>query len=214
MLFLSGLVCFFMILTAEARVGNSSQIDFCTETQECLLFDVICESAEYEVRHYNSVKWVSTNDTSISERVATVKSFYRLFQYISGKNELGVKIEMTTPVVVRVPKVSFFEHGTYTMSFLLPSEYQEDPPKPTNDKVYIHSTPDMKMYVKSYGGMMFPTAKRMSEKLVKALDSSKATYKTGYYYRVGYNSPFTFLERHNEVWTDVDGEPVCPASGN
>lgn len=48
----------------------------------------------------------------------------------------GVKFEMTAPVLVKVPEeTKMWEPAVYTLSFLLPSAYQENPPTPTNDKV-------------------------------------------------------------------------------
>lgn len=47
-------------------------------------------------------------------------------------------MEMTAPVIVKVPAVkSFWGMGVYRMSFLLPAEYQKNPPKPTDDKVRL-----------------------------------------------------------------------------
>lgn len=42
---------------------------------------------------------------------------------------------MTAPIVVKVSDKRFWEMGVYTMSFLLPAEYQLNPPKPTDEKV-------------------------------------------------------------------------------
>lgn len=53
---------------------------------------------------------------------------------------------MTAPVVVKVSDKRFWEMGVYTMSFLLPAEYQSNPPKPTDEKVSLSST---KMVVKT-----------------------------------------------------------------
>lgn len=47
----------------------------------------------------------------------------------------GKKIQMTSPVVVKIPDKRFWQMGIYTMSFLLPTEHQENPPKPTNSDV-------------------------------------------------------------------------------
>uniref|UniRef100_A0A4W6EWA4 Heme-binding protein soul5 n=1 Tax=Lates calcarifer TaxID=8187 RepID=A0A4W6EWA4_LATCA len=130
MICLSGLVGFLLVLTTEARVGNSSELKFCSETEQCLLFDLICKTEEYEVRHYDSVKWVSTNETSFFMEFAAMKAFRRLYEYITGANDQGKKIEMTAPVLVKMPDKNFWQMGVYTMSFLLPAEYQINPPKP------------------------------------------------------------------------------------
>uniref|UniRef100_A0A3P9I5B0 Heme-binding protein 1 n=1 Tax=Oryzias latipes TaxID=8090 RepID=A0A3P9I5B0_ORYLA len=212
MMFLSGLVGFVLLLTAEAGVGNSSKVEFCFETPECLLFDLICETSTYEVRHYDSVKWASTKESSYVFEFAAPKMFTRLFKYITGENEGGKKIEMTTPVVVRMPEKKLWEKGDFTMSFLLPSEHQSNPPKPTNVDVYVQETPEMNVYVKSYGGWLATLSDKLkSNELSSALDAVNAKYKKGHR-SVGYNSPMTILKRHNEVWYIVEGEPVCNTS--
>ncbi|XP_054463308.1 heme-binding protein 2 [Anoplopoma fimbria] len=211
---LSGLVGFLLVLTADARVGNSSQLSFCTETEQCLLFDLICDTDEYEVRHYDSVKWVSTDETHFSMDIATMKAFRRLFDYINGTNENGNNIKMTAPVLLKVSDTKYFwQKGTYTMSFLLPLEHQKNPPKPTDDKVYINKMPDMNVYVKSYGGwMMSWFDQKHASDLSSALNSVGAEYKKGFHYAAGYNSPMKIFNRHNEVWYVADDEPVCPSS--
>ncbi|XP_042247755.1 heme-binding protein 2 [Thunnus albacares] len=213
MIYISGLVGFLLLLTAEARVGNSSQLQFCTETQQCLLFDLVCETADYEVRHYDSVKWVSTDETSFFMEIAAMRAFKRLYRYITGANDNAKTIEMTAPVVVKMTDKKFWEMGVYTMSFLLPVEHQMNPPQPTDDKVYIQKTPDVKMYVRSYGGWMTSMAdSKKASSLSSALNSVGAEYKRGFHYAVGYNSPMTMFNRHNEVWFVAEDDPVCYSS--
>ncbi|XP_024127546.1 heme-binding protein 2 [Oryzias melastigma] len=213
MIFLAGLVGFVLALTAEARVGDSSNSKLCTETKECLLFDLVCETSTYQVRRYDSVKWVSTNESSYFFEIAAPKMFSKLFKYITGENEEGQKIEMTSPVVVRIPEKRIWEKGEYTMSFLLPSEHQSNPPKPTNEDVYIKETPEMNVYLKSYGGWITTMSDNIkSNALSSALDAANAAYKKGSHYAVGYNSPMTILKRNNEVWYMVEGDPVCDTS--
>ncbi|XP_026180731.1 heme-binding protein 2 [Mastacembelus armatus] len=213
MIYLSGLVGFLLVLTTEARVGNSSELVFCSETKQCLLFDKVCKTDEYEARHYDSVKWVSTEETSFFLEIAIMKGFRRLYDYITGANVNGEKIEMTAPVVVKVPDKYFWETGVYTISFLLPAEYQKNPPSPTNNKVYIRNTPDMTVYVQSYGGWLTTVSdKNTANSLSSALDQTNADYKKGFHYAVGYNSPMTIIYRHNEVWFVAEDEPACSSS--
>ncbi|XP_034566714.1 heme-binding protein 2 [Notolabrus celidotus] len=213
MILLSGLVGVLLVLTAEAGVGKSSPDNFCTETKECLTFEKICETDDYEVRHYGPVKWVSTKEESWSMDYASMKAFGRLFNYISGENAEGKKIEMTAPVVVDVPDKWFWEKGIYTMSFLLPSDHQSNPPMPTDKEVYIHESPDMKVYVQSYGGWMTCVSDGWhAHSLCESLDMADAKYDKDIHYGVGYNSPMALFNRHNEVWYVVKGEPMCTSS--
>ncbi|XP_064170275.1 heme-binding protein 2 isoform X1 [Anguilla rostrata] len=206
------LVVLVLMVTAEAYVGNSSESSFCTETKECLLYDLVCKTDEYEVRHYSPTKWVSTDEESFFMEAATTKAFRKLYKYITGTNEQGVKIDMTAPVVVKMKEKPYWHSSVYTLSFLLPSAYQESPPTPTNSEVYFTDMPDMNVYVRSYGGYMFSMiVNHHSGLLKKDLDQVQASYEQDFHYAVGYDSPMKFLNRHNEIWYQVVGEPVCTA---
>ncbi|KAB5530694.1 hypothetical protein PHYPO_G00132330 [Pangasianodon hypophthalmus] len=188
---LVGAVVLLLSITAEARVGNSNEsTSYCTETKECLLFDLICKGEEYEVRHYEAAKWVATEAESIFKEMAIVRAFRKLFKYITGANEAGAKIDMTAPVLTKVKEeIPWMEKSVYVLSFLLPSAYQNHAPQPNDSSVYLMDMPDMKVYVKSFGGwMVSPISKMYSDKLKEALDKAQATYETDYHYDVGYNS--------------------------
>ncbi|KAM9393652.1 heme-binding protein 2-like [Pholidichthys leucotaenia] len=212
MIFLSGLVCFLLILTAEARVGECPQSEFCSETKECLLYDVVCKTNNYEVRHYESATWVYTDESSLFREFALLKAFKRLYGYITGDNMYGKEIDMTTPVVVIKEMKKWWEFWKcdYTMAFLLPTEYQENPPKPYDDKVHIVTVPNATMYVKTFGGWMVQGADdKHAEELCKALYSVNAKFNNEVYISAVYNSPMVFRNRHNEVLLQAYGEPVC-----
>lgn len=91
---------------------DSSTLNFCFETEECLLFDLICDTDKYEVRenfftrqmpekklapmyffdvsqvrHYESVKWVTTEEEAYFMDFAVMTAFRRLFNYIKGTND-------------------------------------------------------------------------------------------------------------------------------
>uniref|UniRef100_UPI0037E76A6B heme-binding protein 2 n=1 Tax=Semicossyphus pulcher TaxID=241346 RepID=UPI0037E76A6B len=214
MIFLSGLVGILLVLTAEARVGNSSESSLCTETEECLLFNPICENDYFEARHYQSSKWVTIEETSFIMEIAATRAFKQLFEYINGGNDQGKKIAMTSPVLMKVPEETrFLGMCVYSMSFLLPSIHQKNPPIPTNSKVHIHEMPEMKVYVESYDGWMMSISDKFNaHELRSALDAEGAMYERDYHYAVCYNSPMKMLNRHNEVWYIAKGEPECSSS--
>ncbi|KAF3687950.1 Heme-binding protein 2 Placental protein 23 [Channa argus] len=200
-----------LAVSAEGSVGPSTNSSFCTESNECLLYDLVCKTDEYEVRHYSPTRWVSTDAEAYFMGVGAAMAFRRLFQYISGANEGGVQMEMAAPVLVKIPEeTKMWEPAIYTLSFPLSEAHQENPPAPVNDKLYFTEMPEMDVYVRSYGGWMLSVTSRLhAHLLIKELERVQAPYNHSYHYGVGYDSPLKLLNRHNEVWYVADGEPVC-----
>lgn len=93
----------------------STNTSFCTESKECLEYELVCKTDEYEVskllylyikmvrlsldhlcvcvcvqvRHYSPTRWVSTDAEAYFMGVGAAMAFRRLFQYITGANEGG-----------------------------------------------------------------------------------------------------------------------------
>ncbi|XP_036413746.1 pneumococcal serine-rich repeat protein [Colossoma macropomum] len=209
---LSAFVSLVLVVLAESSVGPSnSSSSYCTESKECLQFDLVCRTEEYEVRHYSPTRWVATDAEAYFMGVGAAMAFRRLYQYITGANEGGVEIEMTAPVLVKVPEeTQMWEPAIYTLSFLLPSAFQHNPPTPTSDKLYFTDMPEMNVYVRSYGGWMLSITSRLhAHLLTKELNRVGANYNHTHHYAVGYDSPLKLLNRHNEVWYVAEDEPVC-----
>ncbi|KAF6720124.1 Heme-binding protein 2 [Oryzias melastigma] len=209
--FTSLLVVWILAVSAQGSVGPSTSTSFCTESKECLEYELICKTDEYEVRHYSPTRWISTDAEAYFMGVGAAMAFRRLFQYITGANEGGVQMEMTAPVLVKIPEDSkMWGPAIYTLNFLLPAAYQEVPPAPTNDKLYFTEMPHMNVYVRSYGGWMLSIDSRSHTYLLTAeLERVRAAYNHSYHYGVGYDSPLKLLNRHNEVWYVAEGQPVC-----
>ncbi|KAL7845085.1 hypothetical protein AOLI_G00232770 [Acnodon oligacanthus] len=210
MFLLSAFVSLVLVVLAKSSIGPSNS-SYCTESKECLQFDLVCRTEEYEVRHYAPTRWVSTDAEAYFMGVGAAMAFRRLYQYITGANEGGVEIEMTAPVLVKVPEeTQMWEPAIYTLSFLLPSAFQHNPPTATNDKLYFTDLPEMNVYVRSYGGWMLSITSRLhAHLLTKELNRVGANYNHTHHYAVGYDSPLKLLNRHNEVWYVTEDEPVC-----
>nr|XP_057925879.1 uncharacterized protein soul5l [Doryrhamphus excisus] len=211
MTFFSAVAVLTLVVITEGSVGPSTNGSFCTESKECLQFDMVCRTDEYEVRHYSPTRWVSTDAEAYFMGVGAAMAFRRLFQYITGANEAGIQMEMTAPVLVKIPEeTKMWEPAVYTLNFPLPAAYQDKPPAPTNDKLYFTEMPEMHVYVRSYGGWMLSVTSRLhAHLLTKELERVRATYNHSYHYGVGYDSPLKLLNRHNEVWYVAEGAPVC-----
>ncbi|KAM4749758.1 uncharacterized protein soul5l [Anableps anableps] len=211
MTFITGVAVLALVVSIEGSVGPSTNTSFCTESKECLEYELVCKTDEYEVRHLSPTRWVSTDAEAYFMGVGAAMAFRRLFQYINGANDEGVKMEMTAPVLVKIPEeTKLWEPAVYTLNFPLPAAYQDKPPAPANDKVYFREMPEMDVYVRSYGGWMLSVTSRLhSHLLTKELERVHASYNRSYHYGVGYDSPLKLLNRHNEVWYVAEGEPVC-----
>ncbi|XP_029353244.1 uncharacterized protein soul5l [Echeneis naucrates] len=211
MAFTSVLAILALAVSTEGSVGPSTNNSFCTESKECLEYQLVCKTDEYEVRHYSPTRWVSTDAEAYFMGVGAAMAFRRLFQYITGANDAGIQMEMTAPVLVKIPEeTKMWEPAIYTLNFPLPAAYQEKPPAPTNDKLYFTEMPEMDVYVRSYGGWMLSVTSRLhAHLLTKELERVRASYNRSYHYGVGYDSPLKLLNRHNEVWYVAEGDPVC-----
>lgn len=111
------------------------------------------------------------------------------------------KIDMTAPVATKIlPGAGPNCENTFTTSFYIPPEHQDNPPKPTNPDVFIEDRPAMDVYVKSFGGFAkeqdwLSEAQKMTEQI-----KDKNTINQDYWFTAGYNSPFQLFARTNEVW--------------
>jgi len=197
------LVAFIGASSACARVFRvlSTEPAFCNGL-ECPKFTVEKTTKEYELRMYPTSSWVSTNIVGMDYDKATSEGFHRLFDYISGANELNMKIDMTAPVTTRViPGPGPACESNFTVSFFVPFKYQENPPKPTSPDVFISSLPEFEAYVRSFKGFAGQD-EYLKEAATLAADLSNATisHHTDFFYTAGYDSPFKPFNRHNEVW--------------
>jgi hypothetical protein len=155
-----------------------------------------------ELRQYPAQKWVSTKSISSSIDEISSSSFWKLFNYIRGKNAANKKIPMTKPVCFTSnPNEENVRTRHMTASFYIPSHEQGSPPEPQDPSVFIEERPEMKVYSRSYSG--FSNNNKLNEQaknLAASLEKIGLKYRKDPYYFAGYDSPFRLLNRHNEVW--------------
>ncbi|KAM4770894.1 heme-binding protein 2-like [Rhinophrynus dorsalis] len=195
---LSAFCLYGTVVRAEEGASDVDKAPPFCRTNECPKYRVVQQYDSFEQRAYEATNWVTTPLELDFFNIGMVTSFRRLFDYISGKNSQGIKIKMTVPVLIYIPSKDSAANAT--MSFFVPSALV-NPPTPLNPAVYLQSFPPKSFYVKSFSGYAFnydyeKKAKALAEELValgKPFDHS-------YHSNAGYNDPFTFLNRHNEVW--------------
>lgn len=105
---------------------------------------------------------------------------------------------MTTPVHMDI------NDSTAKMSFVMPSEYQKDNlPTPNDPSVQISKSPEESVAVLQFGGYADDEKiKKYAKRLENDLKLKNIEY-FGNFRFLGYNPPFQFLGRKNEVIVNV-----------
>ena len=193
-------VVFSLATAASFKAKVSDGPSFCNGL-DCPKFTVVSVSKEgYETRQYMPSKWVGTTTTGSSFIKETDDAFRKLFDYIEGANKDGIKIPMAAPVASKIVPVGG-GMSNFTTLFFVPFAYQSNTSVPTDPTLGIVELPAITAYVQSFGGYMRDEqVKDNIEKLRTELDKDGKSYVTDFYFAAGYDSPYRFLDRHNEVW--------------
>jgi len=155
-------------------------------------YTVVRSEGDFELRDYPALKLVETT----MKDGGSGGSFNRLFRFITGGNDAGKKISMTTPV--------FMAGGESTMAFVMPADL-EKVPQPTDGSVTVREMPAGRFAVLRYSGARSVQQETEHLECLKAwvadqhLNAS-ATPVYGYF-----DPPWTppFLRR-NEVMLRID----------
>ena len=99
--------------------------------------------------------------------------FWALFQYIQGSNSEGLKIDMTTPVTTQVTNGGVENSLTYEMCFYIGAAHQESTPEPTDERVYIKTEGERKIFTRKVGGWMNPEKWEREAESLKELLAEK-----------------------------------------
>jgi hypothetical protein len=167
-----------------------------TEEQK---YSLIRKYKDLEIRFYASATIATISSNAKTYKELSGPGFRKLAGYIFGGNEANKKISMTAPVQMDI------NDSVSTMSFIMPSAYtKENLPKPNDPKVQLKNTADEYVAVIGFGGYASDKElKFFSEKLQNLLKEN-SILSLGNYRFLGYNPPFQFIGRRNEIIVAVD----------
>ncbi|KAL8161369.1 hypothetical protein V2J09_012858 [Rumex salicifolius] len=180
---------------------------------ECPNYHLIQEADGFEIRRYNSTLWMSTSPIQeISYENASRIGFFQLYNYISGKNDANKKIEMTCPVLIDVtPSTGPLCKSSFEVSFYVPKAVQ--PNAPTAKGLHAQKWGPSYVAVRQFGGFADDSnigkeaaalkASLDGSKWAAAVQKSRASKKSAYIV-AGYNAPFEYKDRVNEIWLTFD----------
>jgi len=162
-------------------------------------YRVIKKEKEFEIRFYPPAIFATTKSSAKSYRELGSSGFRKIAGYIFGNNESSAKIAMTAPVHMNIT-----EKGS-SMSFVMPSNYTIDKlPRPADARVELHESPAVYMAAIEFGGYTSDQKiKQYADRLLQALKRSgiKTTGNPTY---LGYNAPYEFIGRKNEVVIGIE----------
>lgn len=177
----SALCALLMVLTHQLTMAQKY------ETQP---FEVIKTIEEAELRFYPSVMKIQSNG-----------DFGSLFRYISGANEAGQKIAMTTPVQMGTPE------GEPVMQFVLPKKFnKENTPSSSNGTVKVIESEEGMYLAVSYGGYTMDWRERKAAERLRTIANQHGIELIGAPILMVYNSPYQVFNRKNEVLFKVNLE--------
>jgi hypothetical protein len=169
-----------------------------TEEQK---YSIIQKYKDFEIRYYPSVTIATINSSAKTYMDLSGPGFRKLSGYIFGGNKANAKISMTSPVQMDV------NDSVSTMSFVMPSAYtKETLPKPNDPNVQIKNTPDEYVAVIRFGGYASDKNLKFYSEKLKNLLKENGIISFGNYRFLGYNPPFQFIGRRNEIILSVNWE--------
>lgn len=154
---------------------------------------------DVEIRFYPAATMAMITSSAKTYKELGNSGFRKLAGYIFGGNQTEEKIAMTTPVHMDVNQTSS------TMSFVMPSQYnKEDLPIPNDTNVTIKTISQEYVAVIKFAGYASENdIKKYSKKLENALKEASISYY-GHFRFLGYNPPFQFIGRRNEIIVSVN----------
>lgn len=162
-------------------------------------YTLVRTEKDFEIRFYPATTMAIITSSAKTYKELGNSGFKKLASYIFGGNQTNEKIAMTTPVHMDINQT------LSTMSFVMPSQYNKDNlPEPNDSNVKIKTISQEYVAVIKFGGYASENdIKTNSRKLENALKEASISYY-GHFRFLGYNPPFQFIGRRNEIIVSVD----------
>jgi hypothetical protein len=166
-----------------------------TETQA---YRVVKAEKDFEIRFYPSATLATVTSTAKSYKELANPGFRKLAGFIFGGNQSNKSISMTAPVHMDI------NDTVSSMSFVMPASYTKgNLPKPNDSNIIISTTSDEYVAALRFSGYASDQEiKKYSAKLEDLLNARGIKYYGNFRF-LGYNAPFQFWGRRNEIIVSI-----------
>ena len=188
----------FIVAAALIILIISSQIYFIMAKTETQPYQIIKTENDFEIRLYPSATMATISMDAKSYKELSSSGFRKLASFIFGGNQSNKSIAMTSPVHMDI------NNSQSSMSFVMPSEYTKDNlPKPNDSSITIETTAEEYVAAIQFGGYANDDEiKKYATKLENALKANEIEYYGNFRF-LGYNAPYQFWNRKNEIIVSV-----------
>jgi hypothetical protein len=187
-------ITFAAILTLLIIESVTSTVMAKTEKQK---YDIVHSEKDFEIRFYPSALLATVYSNANTYRELAYPGFRKLAGFIFGGNDSETKISMTSPV--------HMDMNTASMSFVMPSSFNEENlPKPYDSGIKIERTDDAYVAAIRFGGYASDKDIRNYSERLKSILEEKGIKWYGNFRYLGYNPPFQFIGRKNEIIVNVE----------
>ncbi len=171
-----------------------SQLYFTMAKTETQPYQIIRTEKDFEVRLYPSAIMATISMNARTYKELSSVGFRKLATYIFGGNHSNKNIAMTSPVHMNINETQS------SMSFVMPSNYNKDNlPKPNDSSVTIVTTTQEYVAAIQFGGYANDDdIKKYAAKLQSLLKTKGIEYYGNFRF-LGYNAPYQFWGRKNEI---------------
>ena len=176
-------------------------------------YKVVEKDGNFEIRDYAPQILAETIIDGSFENAGN-KAFRRLYRYISGNNQLQLKVDMTTPVSQKAtskaikmtaPVSQQQIEDKWIVSFMMPASYtMETIPQPNDPKVKLRKIPSRRMAAVCYSGVWSKENYLKNKARLDAWMQRKDLVGTGNPVWARYNPPYTlWFLRRNEILIEL-----------
>lgn len=165
-------------------------------------YDVTKIYDNFEIRTYESTLFTSVKLSTKNYKESSSKGFSILAGYIFGDNDRNEKIAMTSPVAMSL-------EDSMTMLFMVPKKFDKETlPQPNQSQIVFTEEPAKTVAAIAFKGWANDEKiETYKQQLKLALDKQGIAYTNRFYF-LGYNAPYEFFNRKNEVIVELPKETL------
>jgi len=160
-------------------------------------YEVTKQYDDFEIRTYESTLFTSVKLSTKNYKESSSQGFSILAGYIFGDNDRNEKIAMTSPVAMSL-------EDSMTMLFMVPKKFNKETlPKPNQSQIVFKEEPAKTVAAISFKGWADDEKiETYKQKLITDLEKESILISNRFYF-LGYNAPYEFFNRKNEVIVEL-----------